>query len=102
MVDAVLIITKSGAGKIVNAEDYPTRGRGGKGVKTFKELGCGDDIAVVQHVKTGVGQRVLIATAKGMALMTEVDGATTRSRTAGGVKLIDLAEGDSVVGAAIF
>ena len=85
----------------MNADDYPTRGRGGKGVKTFKELEAGDGIAAVEHVQTGVGQRVLIVTAKGMALMTEVDNVATRSRTAGGVKLMDLEEGDEVVAAVV-
>jgi DNA gyrase subunit A len=96
-----LIVTKRGHGKIVGAEDYPTRGRGGKGVRTFKALDGQDAVAAVAHVQTGSGQRVLIVTAGGMALMTEVDNIATRSRTAGGVKLMDVEEGDEVVAAIV-
>lgn len=101
MADAALIVTKNGYGKIVDADDYPTRGRGGKGVRTFKAMDDGDALAAVEHVRTGEGQRVLIVTAQGMALMTEVDNVATRSRTAGGVKLIDVQEGDAVVGVVV-
>jgi DNA gyrase/topoisomerase IV subunit A len=36
----------------------------------------------------------------GRAILTPVDDISERSRTAGGVKLINVAEGDKVVGAA--
>ena len=97
MADAALIVTKTGKGKLVNADDYPTRSRGGKGVRTFKAFDGDDTIAAVEHVQTGQGQRVLIVTAQGMALMTEVDSIAARSRTAGGVKLMQVEEGDEVV-----
>jgi len=40
---------------------------------------------------------VLITTAQGQAILTPVDDISERSRTAGGVKVIDVAEGDEVV-----
>ena len=101
MADAALIVTKNGKGKLVSADDYPTRGRGGRGVRTIRRMEDGDTIAAVEHVQTGQGQRVLIVTAKGMALMTEVDNIGTRSLAAGGVKLINLQEGDEVVAAVV-
>jgi len=97
MAEAALIVTKQGYGKLVDADDYPTRGRGGKGVRTFRDMEGQDAIAAVAHVQTGQGQRVLVVTANGMALMTEVDAISTRSRTAGGVKVMDVQDGDSIV-----
>ncbi|PIW16989.1 MAG: hypothetical protein COW34_05415, partial [Armatimonadetes bacterium CG17_big_fil_post_rev_8_21_14_2_50_66_6] len=63
MAEAALIVTKNGYGKIVGTDDYPTRGRGGKGVRTFKVLDGDDAVAAAAHVQTGMGQRVLIVTA---------------------------------------
>lgn len=96
MANAALIVTKKGKGKLVSAEDYPTRNRGGQGVRTMKAMDD-DAIAAVEHVQTGQGQRVLIVTAKGWALMTEVDNIATRSLRAGGVNLMKVREDDEVV-----
>ncbi len=96
MAEAVLIVTKNGQGKVVEETQFPTKGKGGKGVGGFK-VGEGDAVAAAEHVKTGKGQRVLLITAQGMALMTNVDDISVRSRTAGGVKVINVAEGDEVV-----
>ncbi len=95
MAEAVLIVTKMGQGKVVEETQFPTKGKGGKGVSGFK-VGEGDAVAAAEHVKTGAGQRVLIITAKGMALMTSVDDISVRSRTAGGVKVMNVEEGDKV------
>ena len=54
-------------------------------------------VAATEHVVTGMGERVLITTAQGRAILTPVDAISERSRTAGGVKLIDVADGDQVV-----
>ena len=97
MAEAVLIVTKMGLGKVVEETQFPTKGKGGKGVSGFK-VAEGDAVAAIEHVVTGKGQRVLLFTAHGMALMTSVDEVSTRSRTAGGVKLMNVAEGDKIVG----
>ncbi|HCU37819.1 MAG TPA: hypothetical protein DGT21_21000, partial [Armatimonadetes bacterium] len=52
-------------------------------------------------VPLGKGERVLVATAQGQAILTPVDDIPMRSRTAGGVKVIGLADGDSVVAAGV-
>lgn len=97
MAEAVLIITTKGFGKIVDAEEFPAKGRGGKGVSGFKVTEDSGPVAAIEHVKTGKGQKVLVITAGGMALMTAVDDISTRSRTAGGVKVINVADDDAVV-----
>ena len=96
MAEGVLFVTKRGLGKIVLETEFPTKGRGGKGVGGMK-LQEGDAIACVEHVKLEKKQRVLVVTALGQCLMTAVDDVPVRSRTAGGVKLINVADDDKVV-----
>ena len=96
MAEAVLFITKKGFGKVVEETEFQTKGRGGKGVLGFKITEDSGPIACIEHVKTGKGQRVLVVTRMGMALMTNVDEISVRSRTAGGVKIMNVEEGDAV------
>jgi len=101
MAEAVLFITTKGYGKVVEADEFPPKGRGGKGVTGFKVTEDSGNIACAEHVETGKGQNILITTANGMSLMTAVDDISSRSRTAGGVKLMNVADDDEVVSALV-
>jgi DNA gyrase subunit A len=90
-------VTTKGYGKVVDEKEFPTKGRGGKGVTGFKVTEDSGPIAAAEHVKTEKKQRVLVLTAKGMALMTTVDDISMRSRSAGGVKVINVDDDDEVV-----
>ena len=98
MADMVLVITENGFGKLVSPDEFRQQKRGGGGVTGYKVTEDSGKVAAVEHVKTGLGERVMIYSAGGRAILTPVDDISTRSRTAGGVKLINLAEGDKVVG----
>ncbi len=95
-----LVITKNGFGKLVSPDEFREQKRGGGGVTGFKVTEDSGNVAVVLRVETGICERVLVYTAQGKAILTPVDDISGRSRSAGGVKLISLAEGDKVVGAA--
>ncbi len=97
MAEAALIVTTKGYGKVVKADDFPTRNRGSKGVKCFKVTSDSGTIVAVEHVQTEVGQRVLVVTANGMSAMLPVDQIAIRSRGAGGVKVMTVADDDCVV-----
>ncbi len=97
MADAVLMVTTKGYGKVVMPDAFKQQKRGGKGVLGYKVTDDSGPVAATEHVSLGEGERVLITTAQGRAIMTPVDDISTRSRTAGGVKLIDVADGDRVV-----
>ena len=97
MAEAVLIVTTRGFGKVVSPSDFKEQKRGGKGVLGYKVTADSGPVAATEHVVTGMGERVLITTAQGRTIMTPVDAISERSRTAGGVKLIDVADGDRVV-----
>ena len=97
MADAVLLVTKNGYGKVVIPDEFREQKRGGKGVIGYNVTADSGPVAVTEHVVTGEGERVLITTAQGQVILTPVDDISERSRTAGGVKLIDVVEGDEVV-----
>ncbi len=99
MADAILIVTKNGYGKVMSPTEFNQQKRGGKGVIAYKVTADSGPVAATEHVVTGEGERerVLITTAQGQAILTPVDDISERSRTAGGVKVIDVAEGDEVV-----
>ncbi len=97
MADAILIVTKKGYGKVMSPSEFSEQKRGGKGVIGYKVTPESGPVAATEHVVTGKGERVLITTAQGQAILTPVDEISERSRTAGGVKLMDVAEGDEVV-----
>lgn len=98
MAEAALVLTARGYGKLIREEDFPVRNRGGKGVSAFKVSEQSGPVVAVEHVQTQVGQHVLILTAKGMSLMLPVDSVTVRRRSAGGVKVMEVAEDDQVIG----
>ena len=101
LADAVLIVTANGRGKLVNPDEYPVRGRGGKGVRSWGDMAESGPIAAVAHVHTQCDEKVLIVTAQGQALMLKVDDVAARSRSAGGVRVMERAPGDTVVSATV-
>jgi len=100
MAAKALVITKMGYGKLVDPSEFREQKRGGGGVTGYKVTEDSGPVAAVIRVETGMAQRVLIYTAMGRAILTPVDDISERSRSAGGVKLINLQAGDKVVGAA--
>ena len=103
MAVGVLIVTAEGYGKVIEdpAEAFRQQSRGGRGVTGYKVTEDSGPVAAVLTVPLDKGERVLVVTAQGMSILTPVDDITRRSRSAGGVKIISLAEGDQVVGAAV-
>jgi DNA gyrase subunit A len=95
--DAIVIVTKNGIGKVTMADQFRVAGRGGKGVGAMSVTDESGPVIAAVGVKTGVGQSILLLTAKGMGLRVNVDDITPRSRTAGGVKLMTLEEGDKIM-----
>ncbi|MGI5819282.1 MAG: DNA gyrase C-terminal beta-propeller domain-containing protein [Armatimonadota bacterium] len=100
MATMALVITENGYGKLVSPDEFREQKRGGGGVTGYKVTEDSGEVCAVVRVETGAGERVLIYTAQGKAILTPVDDISERSRSAGGVKLINLADGDTVAGAA--
>ncbi len=92
----ILSITENGFGKRTVVSEFPLHNRGGKGVICHNVGGkygklCG--IAAVNE-----DEDVMLITDTGTIIRTRVDSINTYSRTAGGVTVMKVAEGTSIVG----
>jgi len=99
--NAILIVTKNGMGKVTMIEQFRVAGRGGKGVGAFNVTPESGPVVAAVGVNAGAAEKALITTAQGMGILIKVDDITPRSRTAGGVRLMTLAEGDRIVNVSV-
>ncbi|EXJ14329.1 DNA gyrase subunit A [Imhoffiella purpurea] len=91
----VLSVTEHGYGKRTRVEEFPTKGRGTQGV-----IGIGASErngAQVGAVLVRPGDEIMLITEGGTLVRTCVDEIPTVGRSAQGVKLINLAEGERLV-----
>jgi DNA gyrase subunit A len=95
----LLVITAHGYGKRTPLNEYKTQGRYGSGIRTLK-----------RDERTGaiVGMRcvnpkddILLITANSIVLRTQLEQIREVGRSAIGVRMMDLGEGDTIVGMAI-
>lgn len=91
----VLSVTENGYGKRTRVEDFPTKGRGTQGVigiSTSERNG-----AQVGAVLVRPGDEIMLITEGGTLIRTTVDQIPVVGRSAQGVKLINLGEGERLV-----
>ena len=96
--DTLLTVTENGYGKRSKIEDYRNQARGGKGVfsiKTSKRNGKMMALALV-----GDHDELMMVTDKGKLIRTDICGINVISRNTQGVKLINLAKGEMLIGIA--
>ncbi len=96
--DLILTITKGGSGKLSSSHDYPVRGRGGMGVKAISPGPRGGRIIASFPVTTS--DQIMLATSTGQSIRVPVDQISFRSRSAGGVKVFNVAGDEEVVSVA--
>ncbi len=92
----VLTATVNGFGKRTPVDDYPVKGRGGKGViaiKTSERNG-----KVVGAVQVENEDDIVLISNRGTLVRTEVNGISVVSRNTQGVNLIRLGKGEQLVG----
>ncbi|MDF1855765.1 DNA gyrase subunit A [Pseudooceanicola sp.] len=94
----ILTITEGGAGKLSSSHDYPVRGRGGQGVTAMDKAMRGG--ALVASFPVEMDDQIMLATSKGQSIRVPVEGISFRSRSAGGVKVLDTGRGELVVSVA--
>ncbi|XQZ55923.1 DNA gyrase subunit A [Paracoccus yeei] len=96
--DLILTITAKGSGKISSSHDYPVRGRGGQGVMAMdKAMRSGE---LVASFPVEGDDQIMLATSTGQSIRVPVDGISFRSRSAGGVRVFNTGEGETVVSVA--
>jgi DNA gyrase subunit A len=97
--DLILTITTTGTGKLSSSHDYPVRGRGGMGVKAMDGAMRGGPL--VASFPVDPTDQIMLATSTGQSIRVPVDQISFRSRSAGGVKVLNTsASGELVVSVA--
>ena len=97
--DLILTITTKGAGKLSSSHDYPVRGRGGMGVKAMDGAMRGGPL--VASFPVDPSDQIMLATSTGQSIRVPVDQISFRSRSAGGVKVLNTSSsGEEVVSVA--
>ncbi|MEU9836423.1 DNA gyrase subunit A [Streptosporangium sp. NPDC048047] len=93
--DDVLIATEGGYAKRTPADQYPVQGRGGKGVLTAKIVSSRGKLVGAAMVRPE--DEVFAITSNGGVIRTSAGEIKQSGRQTMGVRLMNLAEGDSVV-----
>ncbi len=96
--DLILTVTAGGSGKLSSSHDYPVRGRGGMGVKAISPGPRGGRI--VASFPVAPGDQIMLATSSGQSIRVPVDQISFRSRSAGGVRVFNVATDEDVVSVA--
>jgi DNA gyrase subunit A len=94
----ILTVTENGYGKRSRAEEYKTQARGGKGILTIRTTEKNGPVVGVYQV--GNQDQLMIITEKGKIIRVRVSDISVTGRNTQGVKLINLGEGEKVVGVA--
>lgn len=96
--DLILTLTSQGSGKTSSSHDYPLRGRGGVGVAAMDKAMRGGPVIASFPVEQD--DEIMLVTSTGQSIRCPVDGISFRSRSAGGVKVFNTSENESVVSVA--
>lgn len=95
----VLVVSENGYGKRSKIEDYRLTNRGGKGVKTINITEKTGPLISIKSVDES--NDLMIITQSGLTIRTSVSDMRIIGRTAQGVRLINLKEGDKIASIAI-
>lgn len=93
----VLIVTENGYGKRTLSEEYPIRGRGGKGVKTANVTEKNGPLVALGTVDGD--EDIMLMTNNGILIRFDVADVSTTGRSTQGVRLIRVDEGVKVTAA---
>ncbi|MBW1779194.1 MAG: DNA gyrase subunit A [Deltaproteobacteria bacterium] len=94
----ILTVTENGYGKRTRTDEYPRQARGGKGVLTIKTSERNGP--VVYSYQVNDQDQLMIITGHGKIIRLRASEISVIGRNTQGVKLIDLGEGEKVVGVA--
>jgi DNA gyrase subunit A len=94
----ILTVTENGYGKRTRTDEYPRQGRGGQGVFTIKTSERNGP--VVYSYQVNDQDQLMIITGHGKIIRLRAGDISVIGRNTQGVKLIDLGDGEQVVGVA--
>jgi DNA gyrase subunit A len=91
-------VTENGYGKRTSIDEYPLQKRGGKGVITIKTNERNGKVVSILLVEETDG--VMLMTDSGKIIRMPIEGVSVISRNTQGVKLMGMAPGERMAGAA--
>ena len=90
----LLLVSARGVGKRTPIVEYPTKGRGGMGMLTFRTTDRSGPLAVARAVTAG--QEIILVSREGIVMRTDPSDIRQLSRTARGVAVMNIGEGDTL------
>ena len=96
---SILTITENGYGKRTHIDEYRVQGRGGSGVINIKVEGRNGNVVGIRGVEES--DEIIVMSSKGQAIRTNVKDISVIGRNTQGVRIIRLAEGESVASFAV-
>ena len=90
----LLLVSERGVGKRTPIVEYPTKGRGGMGMLTFRTTDRSGPLAVARAVTAG--QEIILVSREGIVMRTDPSDIRQLSRTAQGVAVMNIGEGDTL------
>ncbi len=94
----IMTVTENGFGKRTNTEEYRVQGRGGMGIITIKTTQRNGNVIGMKQVTNA--DDVMLITNHGKIIRMKIKGISTIGRNTQGVKLINVEDGEKVVGVA--
>ena len=96
---ALLVASEKGMGKRTPVDGYPTQGRGGSGVITFKTNPKSGELITARVVHPD--HELMMISEEGIILRTPVSHISLQGRSTQGVTLMDVSRGDRVSAIAV-
>ncbi len=90
----ILVISEKGMGKRSALDEYPTQGRGGKGVKTMQVTGKTGSLVAIKSVTDE--DDLMVTTTNGVTIRTPANEMRVMGRATQGVKVIRLSNTDEI------
>ncbi len=94
---SLLVITTKGFGKRTILSEYPSRGRGAKGIATISKKSLGEIGLIASARVVQTSDDITIMSANGHVLRAKVKNLRLAGRTTRGMKMMGVNEGDRVV-----
>jgi DNA gyrase subunit A len=99
--DLLLVISENGMGKMTKLSGYPTQGRAGQGVFTFRVKPKTGNVVVSKIIKNKDDTEIVLISKKGIVIRVGTKGIAQLGRQTSGVKIMKLNKGDAVAAIAV-
>jgi DNA gyrase subunit A len=96
--DDLLVVSEQGIGKRTPVEEYPTKGRGGAGVQTFRVTDRSGPLAVARAVSAD--HELILISQQGIVMRTSAESISQQGRSTQGVQIMNVGDEDRVAGVA--